>query len=630
VTEVALPRTAAGQQPNVLPFRLLTDGRLARLAADGDQRAFAAIYERHQQGIYRYCRSILRDHEDASDAVQATMMKALLAIPAKRPQVPLRAWLFRIAHNEAISVHRRRCRSEPGAGTGGGSGSSPGADELAAERRDLRELVDDLLVLPERQRTALVMRELSGLEYEEIAVVLGSTPAAAKQSVYDARMALHERRQGRETSCGRVRNALSVGDRRVLRGRRISAHLRICAGCRDFERTLDERPVELGALAPALPGLGLAAIVKALLGGGGGGGGGGASGSAVGLAGATGAVSAGTFNAAAAFTTLALASGIAVSDATSDSGEGLPPLAPVAAQERYIASSAFAGDYRRLSTHATLDRQTLDRVLSVGGGASAEAGAPPAIDPSPPGGAAEAGDASNAPSAQAPATNQTHEAAGPPAVAGDQKPEPAPTGLPVVVPATPMVPAVSLEPIASVPVSRAPAEPLPPITVVDATTISLPTDEARPGRGGGGRDHDDDRPGRGHDRGDTEIVADDHPGRGHGRGDTEIVADDHPGRGHGRGDSEGGVDDHPGRGHDRVGTEVAVEDEHPGRGHDRVDDPPRSAPGPDGQGANGDGPDRGPHHPPRSPVADEQAAVPSPPSPPAVGREAGSRGRASN
>ena len=150
MTELALPRSG-GQADVALPFRLFTDGRLARLAADGDQRAFTAIYERHHQGIYRYCQSILRDHEDASDAVQATMMKALLAIPAKRRRCRCEpGWAFRIAHNEAITVHRRRRRAEPE--QLGGSGTSRGADELAAERRDLRDLVDDLLTLPERQR----------------------------------------------------------------------------------------------------------------------------------------------------------------------------------------------------------------------------------------------------------------------------------------------------------------------------------------------------------------------------------------------------------------------------------------------------------------------------------------------
>jgi DNA-directed RNA polymerase specialized sigma24 family protein len=77
----------------------LGDERLARLAARGSQRAFAAVYERHHQALYRYCRSILRDDTDAQDALQSTFTRALSAIKRGQRSAPLRPWLFRIAHN---------------------------------------------------------------------------------------------------------------------------------------------------------------------------------------------------------------------------------------------------------------------------------------------------------------------------------------------------------------------------------------------------------------------------------------------------------------------------------------------------------------------------------------------------
>ena len=90
---------------------LLGDGRLARLAAKGDPRAFAAIYERYHQDLFRYCRSITGNGEDASDALQNTMTQALRSLPGERREIALRAWLFRIAHNEAVSLIRRRTAS---------------------------------------------------------------------------------------------------------------------------------------------------------------------------------------------------------------------------------------------------------------------------------------------------------------------------------------------------------------------------------------------------------------------------------------------------------------------------------------------------------------------------------------
>src|SRR6478735_6067592 len=77
-------------------------------AARGDDTALAAMYARHHQALYRYCRSILHDDEDARDALQSTMAKALAALQDEHRDFELRPWLFRIAHNEAISRLRQR------------------------------------------------------------------------------------------------------------------------------------------------------------------------------------------------------------------------------------------------------------------------------------------------------------------------------------------------------------------------------------------------------------------------------------------------------------------------------------------------------------------------------------------
>src|ERR1700733_13609857 len=102
---------AAARPPiSVQPLGLAQSGdeRLARLVADGDERAFAALYERYHQPLYRYCRSIVRNDADAQDALQAALANAFAALRAGRRDAPLRPWLFRIAHNEAISLLRRR------------------------------------------------------------------------------------------------------------------------------------------------------------------------------------------------------------------------------------------------------------------------------------------------------------------------------------------------------------------------------------------------------------------------------------------------------------------------------------------------------------------------------------------
>src|SRR3954453_11538215 len=84
------------------------DERLAKQVSAGSERAFAVLYERYHQQIYRYCRSILHNDADAQDALQSTFAAALGALQRAQRSAPLRPWLFRIAHNETISLLRRR------------------------------------------------------------------------------------------------------------------------------------------------------------------------------------------------------------------------------------------------------------------------------------------------------------------------------------------------------------------------------------------------------------------------------------------------------------------------------------------------------------------------------------------
>src|SRR6476646_6391615 len=93
--------------------RLLSDERLTRRAVGGDERAFAAIFERYHQLLYRYCLAILGNPEDAQDALQNTMVRALRALPRQERSISLRPWLYRIAHNESIDLLRRRRVTEP-------------------------------------------------------------------------------------------------------------------------------------------------------------------------------------------------------------------------------------------------------------------------------------------------------------------------------------------------------------------------------------------------------------------------------------------------------------------------------------------------------------------------------------
>jgi RNA polymerase sigma factor (sigma-70 family) len=253
------PSTPAAPAPEggfPIHQRLLSDERLARLVEDGSERAFAMIYERYHQRLYRYCRSLLRDGDDAYDALQSTLANALAALQRGRRDAPLRPWLFRIAHNESISLIRRR---EPDRGSFDATESCvPSAEARADERARLALLVSDLGELPERQRAVLLMREVSGLSRKDIASALGLSVQTVGRALLAARRSLGEFEEGRAMVCEQVQRSISLADGRLPP--RARAHVRDCAACAAFAAAIPARRADLQALAPPLAPIPAAAL----------------------------------------------------------------------------------------------------------------------------------------------------------------------------------------------------------------------------------------------------------------------------------------------------------------------------------------------------------------------------------
>jgi RNA polymerase sigma factor (sigma-70 family) len=376
-TLVALP--AAVERPRspavVAPaLRVLTDERLARLASQGDRAAFGVVFDRYHQHLYRYCLSLLHDREDAADALQSTMLRALRALEGETREIALRPWLYRIAHNESIDLMRRRPpRSE---GTEGMHAAIGWDVEAGAEARArVQQLLLDLRELPARQRGALVMREMAGLDYEQIGAALETSAAGAKQAVYEARRALYELAKGRDMDCEGVRSRLSDGDRRSMRARAVRAHLRACSECRDFHEVTAARRSALGSLIPGLPAAAAADVVRAALAGGASGGVGSAGGASV-LAGV--AATAGV-KSLAALTILAAAAG-AVQTVTVSRGHeraatsAAQPAAPVRAAARPAPATAAAKSQSKRATPKPVARPSRHAHGHLGSGRHAAAG----------------------------------------------------------------------------------------------------------------------------------------------------------------------------------------------------------------------------------------------------------------
>jgi RNA polymerase sigma factor (sigma-70 family) len=181
-----------------MDMRQPSDNVLVERTRAGNDAAFAALYARHRSAVHARCLSVLRDPDEAADAMQNAMLSALRSLRRNGNGSPtrVRPWLLSIAHNEAVSLLRR---SRPADQLGDeNGGAQPGADERAFERERLRQLVDDLNALPGRQRETLLLREASGFSYRHIASVLGTSAGSARQTVHQARRNLHKRRVGRE------------------------------------------------------------------------------------------------------------------------------------------------------------------------------------------------------------------------------------------------------------------------------------------------------------------------------------------------------------------------------------------------------------------------------------------------
>jgi RNA polymerase sigma factor (sigma-70 family) len=259
-------------------LRLRSDEQLVALFRAGNDAAFSVIHDRYRQRLFVYSRQMLGgSRQDAEDALQDVFLRAYSSLRVSDRPVSLRAWLYRVAHNRCIDHLRKPV---PPAIDLFESSRRPLHDPtVEAERRDdLRRLIADVRRLPEQQRSALLMREMDGLSYAELAEALGVSLQAVKSLLVRARIGLVEAVEARDTACAEIRADLADAfDRGVRASGRSRKHLRDCAGCTEYRTQL--RGVRQG-LAALSPGPGPLAAALKLLGLGGAAGGGAASGGA--------------------------------------------------------------------------------------------------------------------------------------------------------------------------------------------------------------------------------------------------------------------------------------------------------------------------------------------------------------
>ena len=243
-------------------LRLRSDEHLVALFRAGREDAFETLHDRHRRRLCAVAARTLRSRGDAEGIVQEAFVRAHRVLRDADHAVELRPWLHRVVRNLCIDELRRaRVATLPLQ-----EHDRAGEDAYAAlsRRHELRELIDGLADLPERQRSALLMRELDGLSHEQVAKTLEITPEASRRLVARARDGLVAARDAREAPHEEIRLLLlEAHDERRRPAEHALRHLRTCDACRAYRDEVKRTRGRLRALMPPI-GIGpLAALLQA-------------------------------------------------------------------------------------------------------------------------------------------------------------------------------------------------------------------------------------------------------------------------------------------------------------------------------------------------------------------------------
>ena len=235
--------------PLAVPRRILrmrSDAALVERFAAGDEAAFDVIYERHRPVVLAVCMGVLGTPPDAEDATQETFSALAVALRT-RPPAELRPWLIRVARNASIDTTRRRRHRLL---TLDGEIPEIAARPAGTGQAELAVVLDGIRELPEGQRMALLMRELGGHSYAEIAEFLATDEEAVKGLIARARVGLRTYREATELSCATARGTIAAEPDGRRYDKTIRRHLRGCASCRGYRDALRD---DAKALRAALP-----------------------------------------------------------------------------------------------------------------------------------------------------------------------------------------------------------------------------------------------------------------------------------------------------------------------------------------------------------------------------------------
>lgn len=174
------------------------DDRLVELALDGDSRAFELLMEKHESKMYAVALRMCKNREDAQDCLQDAMLRIYKALPSFKGQSSFSTWAYRITMNTCLDdLRRKKVRQAQSLDQMLEVGWSPVDENNSTERHiensELkRNLSKAIQTLPEEMRAAVVLRDVQGFSYEEIASILSTNVGTVKSRISRGREKLRE------------------------------------------------------------------------------------------------------------------------------------------------------------------------------------------------------------------------------------------------------------------------------------------------------------------------------------------------------------------------------------------------------------------------------------------------------
>src|SRR6266704_993046 len=165
---------------------------LARRAASGDRRAFASLYDRHVDAVYRYAYFRLRIDAEAEDVTSEVFHRALVAMPRFEPRRPFLAFLYTIARNVVADRMRRQRPQASYEDALAHPSDAPGPEDLASISDDVRRLRSAIAHLTPLQQEVIVLRYLEERSTKETAIVVGKAESTIRGIQMRALAALRE------------------------------------------------------------------------------------------------------------------------------------------------------------------------------------------------------------------------------------------------------------------------------------------------------------------------------------------------------------------------------------------------------------------------------------------------------